>query len=87
MTIRISTEAGNGVTTVRIEGQLTGADVADVGATCESTPPPLRLDLSGLSSADRKGIRLLQSLSEAGVKLHGANLYIDRLLIEARKKD
>ncbi len=83
MTIRVSTEAGEAVTTIRIEGQLTSAAVPDVRAACESANPPLRLDLSGLRSADRDGIRALRSLSEAGAELHGANSYIRQLLLEA----
>jgi hypothetical protein len=43
----------------------------------------LRLDLSGLRSADPDGIRALQSLSEAGAELHGANSYISQLLLDA----
>jgi anti-anti-sigma regulatory factor len=83
LTIRVSTEAGETVTTIRIEGQLTSSNVPDVRAACESANPPLRLDLSGLRSADRDGIRALQSLSDAGAELHGADPYINQLLLEA----
>jgi hypothetical protein len=83
LTIRVSTEAGETVTTIRIEGQLMSTGVPDVRAACESANPPLRLDLSGLRSADRDGIRALRSLSEAGAELHGANAYIRQLLLEA----
>ena len=83
MTIRVSTEAGEAVTTIRIEGKLTSANVPDVRAACGSANPPLCLDLSGLRSADSDGIRALQSLSEAGAELHGASPYINQLLIEA----
>ena len=86
MTIRVSTEVGETVTTIRIEGQLTSVSVPDVRTACESANPPLRLDLSGLRSADSDGIRALRSLSEAGSELHGASPYINQLLIEARKK-
>ena len=84
MTIRVTTEAGETVTTIRIEGQLTSSSVPDVRAACESANPPLRLDLSGLHSADTDGIRALQSLSEAGAELHGANSYINELLLVAK---
>ena len=82
MTIRVSTEAGETVTTIRIEGKLTSSGVPDVRAACESANPPLRLDLSGLRSADSDGIRALQSLSEAGAELHGANPYLNELLLD-----
>ena len=74
------------MTTIRIEGQLTGDGVPDVSAACESANSPVRLDLSGLRSADDDGIRVLQSLSEAGAELHGANPYINQLLIDFRRK-
>ena len=83
MAFRVSTEAGDIVTTIRIEGELTSASVPDVRAACGSANPPLRLDLSGLRSADSDGIRALQSLSEAGAELRGASPYIYQLLVEA----
>ncbi len=85
MTIRVTTEAGETVTTIRIEGKLTSVSVPDVRTACESANPPLRLDLSGLRSADSDGIRALQSMSEAGAELRGANSYINQLLLEANK--
>ncbi len=83
MTIRVSTEAGGNVTTIRIEGKLTSSSVPDVRAACESANPPLRLDLSGLRSADSDGVRALLSLSEKGAELRGASPYIYQLLLEA----
>ncbi len=88
MTIRITTEEGEEegetVTTILIEGQLTGSGVPDVKAACESANPPLRLELFGLRSADRDGIRALLSLSEQGAELRGASPYIYQLLREAK---
>ena len=86
MTLRVTTEAGKAVTSIRIDGQLTSTCVPDLIAACESVHPPLRLDLSGLRSADGDGIRALQSLSEAGAELHDASPYINQLLLEAGKK-
>ncbi len=83
LTIRVSTEAGKTMTTIRIEGQLTSDGLPDVRAACESANPPIRLDLSGLRSADSDAIRALQALSEAGAELHGASPYINQLLLEA----
>ena len=85
MTIRVTAEVGETVTTIRIEGKLTSSSVPDVRTACESANPPLRLDLSGLRSADSDGIRALQSLSEAGAELHDANPYIRQLLLETNK--
>ena len=72
--------------TIRLEGRLTSDDVPDVRAACESANPPLRLDLSGLRSADSDGIRALQLLTETGAELHGASPYIDQLLLDIRRK-
>jgi anti-anti-sigma regulatory factor len=83
LTVRVTTEAGETVTTIRIEGKLTSVSVPDVRAACESANTPLHLDLSGLRSADSDGIRALRSLSDAGAELHGANPYINQLLLEA----
>ena len=82
LTIRVSTEVGEAASTIRIEGQLTVADLPDVREACASVSPPLRLDLSGLRSADAAGIRVLRLLSQAA-ELHGASPYIRQLLLEA----
>ena len=83
MTIRVTTETEETLTTIRLEGQLTSSSVPDVRAACEPVDTPLRLDLSGLRSADRDGIRALRSLLEKGAELRGANPYISQLLLEA----
>ena len=83
LTIRVSTEVGKMMTTIRIEGQLTSTSVDDLRGACESAKPPLFLDLSGLQSADLGGIRALWSLSEAGAELRGANPYIKQVLSSA----
>ena len=75
LTVRISTEASLTETTIRIDGRLTSSGVPDLMATCKSIGTRLRLDLSGLQSADRDGIRALQSLSEAGAELRNASPY------------
>ena len=82
MTIRITTAVAKTVTIIQLEGQLTSSSVPDVRAACGSANPPLRLNLSGLRSADSDGIRALQVLSEAGAELHGASPYINQLLLE-----
>ena len=83
MTIRITTKVGPKATTIQIDGQLTGPDLPDVRAACDSANPPLRLDLSGLKSADVEGIQALRSLSESGAELRGASPYIRELLLAA----
>ena len=85
MIIRISTEVGGRATTIRIAGQLTGANLPDVRTAYKWAKRPLRLDLSGLKSADIDGARALRSLSETGAELHCASPYIRQLLLEADK--
>ena len=53
LAIRVGTEAGKTMTTIRVEGELTSDDMPEVRAACESAKPPFRLDLSGLRVADR----------------------------------
>jgi hypothetical protein len=85
LTIRVTNENGETVTTLRIEGQLTSTHVPDLRAACESAHLPLRLDLTGLRSADTDGIQALRSLSEAGAELYGASPFINQLLLEANR--
>ena len=85
MTIRVTIKAGETATTIRIEERLTRADLPDVGLACDSANAPLRLDLSGLKSADIDGIQTLRSLSETGTALHSASPYIRQLLLNADK--
>ncbi len=84
MSIRVSTEVGETVTTIRIEGHFASGDVPDVRAACESANQPVRLDLSGMRSADGGAIRVIRSLLEAEAELHGASPYIYQLLLEAK---
>ena len=86
MAVRLTTEVGQKVTTIRIEGKLTNAELPDLRGACESAGPRLRLDLKDLKSADIDGIRALLSLSETGVELHGASPYINQLLLEANQR-
>ncbi len=83
MAVRLTTEVGQTVTTIRIEGKLTSAELPDLRGARELADPPLRLDLEGLTSADIDGIRALLSLAETGAELQGASPYIRQLLLEA----
>lgn len=80
MTIRITTKTDGRTTTVIVEGRLTAVEAPDLSKECQSADSPLRLDLSGLRSADPTGIRLLRSLSAAGAEVHGASSFISKLL-------
>ena len=80
MAIRITTKTDANTTTVIVEGRLTAAEAPDLSKECQSADAPLRLDLSGLRSADPTGIALLRSLSAAGAELYGASSFIGKLL-------
>ena len=80
MAIRITTKTDGNTTTVIVEGRLTAVEAPDLSKECRSVDAPLRLDLSGLKSADPTGITLLRSLSAAGAELYGASSFISKLL-------
>ena len=80
MAIRITTKTDGNTTTVIVEGSLTAVEAPDLSKECQSIDAPLRLDLSGLKSADPTGIKLLRSLSAAGAELYGASAFISKLL-------
>jgi len=86
MSIRVSTEVGETVTTIRIEGHFASRDAPDVRAACESANQPVRLDLSGMRSADGGAIRVIQSLLEAEAEVDGVSPYIGQLLVEVERK-
>jgi ABC-type transporter Mla MlaB component len=80
LAIRITTKTDGNKTTVFVAGKLSATEVPDLIKECESAAAPLRLDLSGLKSADPTGIKILRSLSEAGAELYGASPFISKLL-------
>ena len=68
-----------------MEGRLGAAEAPDLRKECQSVDAPLRLDLSGLRSAEPTGIELLRSLSAAGAELYGASSSISKLLVGSSK--
>jgi anti-anti-sigma regulatory factor len=80
MTIRITTSSDSKRTTIRVEGRLTAEGVPDLRREVDLAGSPLRLDLSGLMSADTEGIRELRALSAEGAELRGGSAYIRQLL-------
>jgi anti-anti-sigma regulatory factor len=80
MTIRITTSKQDSAMTIRVEGRLDLEAVPDLQEAVKFPGAPLRLDLSGLMSADAEGIKELRSLSAKGAELRGASTYIRQLL-------
>ncbi len=83
MIIRIATSEDNETTTIRVEGRLDAEAVPALQTEVEFAGAPLRLDLSGLISADAEGIKELRALSAKGAELRGASAYIRQLLLVA----
>ncbi len=80
MTIRIVTSKDDKTTTIQVEGRLNAETVLDLRGEVKLSSAPLRLDLSGLISADAEGIKELRALSAKGVELQGVNACIRQLL-------
>ena len=89
MGYRISSAKSDQGLTVRFEGRLDAAAIPDLRAACVSADAPLRLELSGLMSADEDGVRVLRSLTGADTELMNMSPYIRQLLfgISERRED
>ena len=84
MDSRISSRRDESGTVVSIEGRLDAPSVPDLLATCRAVGSPLRLDLSGLRSADADGAEALRGLAEAGAELTDMSPHIRQLVLENR---
>ncbi len=80
MTTRITTSKDDKATTIRVEGRFNAEAVADLQREVQLASAPLRLDLSGLISADAEGIEELRALSAKGAELRGVSAHIRQLL-------
>ncbi len=78
--IRITTSKENSAMTIRVEGRLNAEAVPDLQKEVKRAGAPLRLNLSGLISADAEGIKELRALSAKGAELRGASTSIRQLL-------
>jgi hypothetical protein len=84
MLLRIAEERLEEVTVMHVMGRLGGEAVAELSRACREAGGPVRLELSGLLSADEVGLCLLRSLRDSGTELIGASPFV-QLLIEGRK--
>ena len=83
VSFRITTHADGPITTISVEGRLSVKAVPEMRREFQRAGRPVRLDLSGLTSADADGVRELLELSARGAKVCGASAYIRQLLDEA----
>jgi hypothetical protein len=74
---RIDVLEEHGVRVVRVEGRLTEAHTADLLAVCLEPPRSLRIDLSGLSSADGIAVEALRRLQSDGIELTRIPRYLE----------
>jgi hypothetical protein len=82
--IRITTHPEPARTVVAIDGQLTAADFPEVRRARESISGAVALNLDGLETCARDGIRLLQDWLDAGARLDAATPFL-RMVLQDRK--
>ncbi|MBX3356928.1 MAG: STAS domain-containing protein [Phycisphaeraceae bacterium] len=72
--------------TIRIEGRLDSDGVGELLRLCNTaqSPSAVTLDLSGLLSADSRGLDMLAHLRARGFRLHAPSPYIATLLEETQ---
>ncbi len=80
MQLRITKSTAGTVTTLRIDGELTGEGVAEFEKACASVDGPVDLDLSQLITADAEGVRALKNILSSGARLVAASLFVELLL-------
>jgi anti-anti-sigma regulatory factor len=83
VSFRITTNDDGNVTTIRVEGRLGIEAVPELRREFQLAGNSVRLDLSGLTSADADGVRELLELSHKGAKLCGLSAYVRQMLDEA----
>ena len=78
----------HGVTTLRLEGQLTGPWVDELASACEhemdeAGSPSLVMDMTGVRFVDAEGLRLLRALAARQVTLVNCSMFVLEQLKEA----
>ena len=82
--IHITTHHEPARTVVTIDGRLTAADFPEVRRARESISGAVALDLAGLDTCARDGIRLLQDWLDAGAQLDAATPFL-RMVLQDHK--
>ena len=80
MTLRIVQEPLERGTMLRVAGNLSGAEVAEMLTCCRNAEPPLTLDLESAVGVDEAGLVLLRTLVAEGATLVGASPYLSMRL-------
>ena len=82
--IRITIHPEPSRTVVAIDGRLTAADFPEIRRVRESISGAVALDLDGLDTCARDGIRLLQGWLDAGARLDAATPFL-RMVLQDHK--
>jgi len=85
--LRIETLRRRGITTLRVEGQLTADGVDEMQRVCARCRGRLELHLSSLRNVDHVGAAYLQGLVHAGVRVVASNPYLTELLGTPKEGD
>jgi hypothetical protein len=80
VSLRISSHLAGECTVIQVDGQLRDDGVGELERMVADLVGPLRLDLSGLRSADEAGLAALRALRAKGAALAQASPYIALLL-------
>ncbi|MEJ2085544.1 MAG: hypothetical protein P8Y44_07680 [Acidobacteriota bacterium] len=86
MSLWIGVESSSEGRQLRVEGRLSGEEIAELEQVARSPELPVRVDLSQLDSADEAGIALLRNLESEGVELVGVRPLIEYRIHESRGK-
>lgn len=81
--IRIDSDGGGSVSTLRLEGKLIGPWVGELRRAYEELQVPagsLALNLSAVTFIDRAGVQLLGDLMHRGATIYGCRGFIAELL-------
>jgi len=80
VTFRITKITEGKTITIRLEGRIDADAAAELEELCRYADHLLRLDLSGVLSADNEGVQMLRRMSEKGTELFGESPYVRQLL-------
>ena len=69
VTVRITVVERSGIRHIRVEGRLTGEEVAELEQEIGADRPAVCLDLENLRSADAAGLVALRRLRAEGVEM------------------
>ena len=78
--LRITKTHREGKWLLKLEGRLVEPWIQELEEACSGGRPELVLDLSGVSFADSKGIKLIRRLREEGASIMRLSLFLGGLV-------